>query len=32
MFSYGPLHMDVQVLDNQQELIYNRSIWRQDVV
>ena len=32
MFSYGLLHMDMQVLADQQELIYNSSVWTQDVV
>ena len=32
MFSYGPLHIDVQMLADQQELIYNSSVWTQDVV
>ena len=31
MFSYGPLHMDEQVLVDQLELIYNSSIQTQDV-
>ena len=31
-FSYGPLHIDMQVLADQQELIYNGSVWIQDVV
>ena len=30
--SYGPLHMDVQVLDDQLERIYNSSVQIQDVV
>ena len=29
--TYGPLHMDEQVLGNQQELIYNSSVQIQDV-
>ena len=32
IFSYGPLHIDVQVLDDQLELIYNSSTRTQDVV
>ena len=32
MFSYGPLHTDVQVFDGQLELIYNNSAWTQNVV
>ena len=32
MFSYGPLRMAMQVLDDQQELIYNNPVWTQDVV
>ena len=32
MFSNVPLNMDVQELDNQQELIYNSSVWTQDVI
>ena len=32
MFSYGPLHTEEQVLDGQLELIYNSSVWTQDVV
>ena len=32
MFSYGPLHTDIQVLDNQFELVYNSSVRAQDVV
>ena len=32
MFSYGPLHRDVPVLANQQELTYNSYVWTQDVV
>ena len=31
MFSYGPLHMDEQVLDDQLELIYRSSVRTQDV-
>ena len=31
-FSYGPLHMDEQILNNQQEPIHKSSIRRQDVV
>ena len=31
-FSYGPLHMDEQVLDNKLELINNSSVRTQDVV
>ena len=31
-FSYGPLHTDEQVLDDQIELIYNNSVRTQDVV
>ena len=30
--SYGLLHTDVQVLDDQHELIYNSSIRTQDIV
>ena len=30
--SYGPFHMDVQVLDDQLELILNSSVRTQDVV
>ena len=29
MFFYGPLHMDVPVFVNQQELIYISSVWTQ---
>ena len=32
MSSKGPLHTDVQVLDDQLELIYNSSVRTQDVV
>ena len=32
MFSYGPLHMDLQVLANQQELSNNSTVQTQDVV
>ena len=32
MFSYGPLCMDVQVLDDQLEPIYNISVQTQDIV
>ena len=32
MYSYQPLHMDIQVLDNLLELIYNSSVGTQDVV
>ena len=32
MFSYGPLHIDVQVLVDQQELIYDSSVKTQNVV
>ena len=32
IFSYGPLHMDVPVLVDQQELIYKSSVQTQDVV
>ena len=31
-FSDGPLHMDMPVLVNQQELTYNSSVRTQDVV
>ena len=31
MFLYEPLHTDVQVLADQQELIYNNSVRTQDV-
>ena len=31
-FSYGPLHMVVPVLADQQELSYDSSAWIQDVV
>ena len=31
-FFYGPLHMNVPVLVNQQELIYISSVQTQDVV
>ena len=31
-FCYGPLHPDMQVLDNQLELIYNSSVQTQDVI
>ena len=31
-FSFGPHLTDVQVLDEQLELIYNRSVWIQSVV
>ena len=31
-FSYGTRHTNVQVLVDQQELIYNGSVWIQDVV
>ena len=31
-FSYGPLHMDMQVLADQQEVIYNSSGRTQDMV
>ena len=27
-----PFHMDVQMLDDQLELIYNSSVWTQDVL
>ena len=30
--SYGPLHMDNQMLGGKQELIYNSSVRTQDVV
>ena len=32
MFSYGPLHTDMQALDNQQELIFNTTLRTQGVV
>ena len=32
MFSYGPHHTDVQVLDDQLQFIYNSSVWTLDVV
>ena len=32
MFYRGPLHTDVQVLDDQLEPIYNSSVWTQDVI
>ena len=32
MFSNGPLQTDVQVLNDQQELIYNSSVRTQDLV
>ena len=32
MFSYGPFPMDVLELANHLELIYNSSVWTQDVV
>ena len=32
IFSNGPLHMDEQVLNDQQEFIQNTSVWTQDVV
>ena len=32
MFSYGPLHIDMQELDDQLELINNISVRTQDVV
>ena len=32
MFSCGPLHMNVLVLDKQEQHIYNSSVWTQDVV
>ena len=32
MLFYGPLHMDVPVLADQQELIYISSVWTQDIV
>ena len=31
-FFYGPVHMNVPVLTDQQVLIYTSSMWRQDVV
>ena len=31
MFFYGPLHTDEQVFGDQLELIYNSSVWKQDV-
>ena len=31
-FTYGSLHMDVQMLDKQLEFIYNCSVRTQDVV
>ena len=30
-FSYKPLQMDEQVLDDQEEHTYNSSVWTQDV-
>ena len=30
-FSYGPLHMELPVLDDQEEPAYNSSVWTQDV-
>ena len=32
MFSYGLLYMDVQMLDEQLEPIYNSSVWTPDVI
>ena len=32
IFSYGSIHTDMQVLDDQLELIYNSSVWTQDTV
>ena len=32
IFSYGPLHTDMEVLADQQKLIYNSSLQAQDVV
>ena len=32
MFSYGPLHTDMQMLADQQEFIYNSFVPTQDVV
>ena len=32
MFSYGPLHTDMQVLAEEPELIYNSSVRTQDVI
>ena len=32
MFSYRPLHIGEQVLDNHQELIYNSSVRPRDVI
>ena len=31
-FSNGSLHTDMQVLDDQQEPLYNSSVWIRDVV
>ena len=31
MFSDGPLHMDMQVLDDQEKHTYNNSVWTPDV-
>ena len=31
-FFSGPLHTDEQVLDDQQELIYNSSVQKQDLL
>ena len=31
-FLYGPLHMDIPVLANQQELTYNTPVWTQGIV
>ena len=32
MFSYGPLHTDMQMLDSQLKPIYNSTVQTQDVV
>ena len=32
MFSYGPLHVGMSVLADQEEKTYNNSVWIQDVV
>ena len=32
MFSYGPFHTDMQMLDDQREIIYNSSVQAQDGV